>query len=194
MRRRTLALLLAVVGVLASCGIPTDGEPSEIAQDALPEALQAEQPTPTTAPTDVITPASEVMVVFYDAEGDCTEFPRQLPTDFGEVDLLTTLIEGPQSEEQDQGVTTSLLPDLEVLSVSNPSGAGVVQVQMSDDFTSPGQDEVAKAAGQIVATLIRAYPDTEAVQFVREDGTAVPINIGEEGQTEAPLVETDLCP
>lgn len=171
MKRRFLPLLLAVAAVgMAACGIPTDGEPTEVAQDALPEALRTDQATSTTVTEEVIQAPRTVRVVFRSQEGGLVRIDRSLPQNPTPVNVVTKLIEGPTEAELDEGVKTDLDPQVPVVSVSEPDGAGTVEVEMDGEFWDMGQELLRGALEQIVVTLIEAWPEITGVLFVQEGG------------------------
>jgi spore germination protein GerM len=171
---------LALVALVAGCGIPTESSARPIDRSALPQTL-VEQPTTTTVPSD---PAGKTMwadLFLVSSKNDVdtlastkveilnvvdtASFPRQ---------VIEQLIAQQPREGSVNDLTNAIPPTLQVLNASLDD-AGVLDLDLSDLGTVEGSAQ-RLAAAQIVFTAT-AIPDINGVRFsIDGEPAAVPLD------------------
>ncbi|MEH0975246.1 GerMN domain-containing protein [Micromonospora sp. CPCC 205546] len=153
--------MLVVLGLLAGCGVPTEGAPRAVAPPPgpfpSPGAVVA-TPSPTLAAgrtTEVLCFVRDDRLVRVERRVDGT------PT----VDAqLQHLLAGPTTAERDTGLTTAL-PGAVAVAAARPRGTEV-DVDLGGPGDETGRSDEVLAFGQIVCTLT-ARSDVESVAFFR---------------------------
>jgi spore germination protein GerM len=186
MRRRhpVLAVLLAALtlaAVLAACGIESDSSPRELAEDDLPEALQAT--TSTTTP-DGSAPTRTVDLWFLSNELLALA-PREVEVRDQVDGAIEALLSGPTEEERDEGYTTSIPAGTELIRTDPAEDEQLLTINLSEDLQALGASELRNSVAQLVFTATSFSSTIERVRF-QIDGEVVRVP-AREGQL-APVV------
>ena len=189
MRRRLAGLALVVV--LAGCGVPTSGDPETIPAAEIPYGLASPTPTDaTTAPMETTLVQTGIYLVT--PEDILVARGRELSG--GQLDerleeLLGQLAIGPSAQELADELSSSLPPEveLEVTEVAD----GTVTIDIAGPVEAPTGSESRLAVGQIVLTAT-SLAGVRAVRLTREgDVVDAPLPDGE--LTSAPLTADDYA-
>ena len=187
-RRRAVAVLgaataLAFVG--AGCAIPTGG-PVALAPSKVPFGLLNRHPPTTT--TTLPKPCSLVPVkVFFldsNANNHLTPADRVICAPAPLTAILTDLIAGPSSSEQNAALTTAIPNDVIVLSATT-SGM-IVTVNFNSAFGSIVGTATEEAVAQVVATVSNANGVGTGVIFQIE-GVRISVPIANGSQVPGPI-------
>ena len=183
---RALVAVAAIGAIGAACGVPQDEKPRALSEDGVPFGLLSPATTQTTAP--VVQPAASAVV--YLVRGDrLIAVQRQVRAPVSSGRLLTALLEGPTEAEAEAGFRTAISSEARVRDVT--ASAGVVTIELSDQFVEvAGQDQII-ALAQIVFTATET-DHAGAVRF-RLAGEAVEVPRGDGTLTSAPLTRADYA-
>ena len=182
--RRVATLLMAAV--LAGCGVPQDEEPRALSKDGVPFGLLS---TSTTQTTVVVNEPSVLGVVYFVRDDRLIPVQRQVRAPASSGRLLSALIEGPTEAESEAGFRTAISSQARVRDVT--TSAGVVTIELTDEFVEvAGQDQIL-ALAQIVFTATETDA-TGAVRF-RLAGEPVEVPRGDGTLTSAPLTRADYA-
>lgn len=178
MRSRRLAVGLTVAAVLAAgCGLPTDGDPQELATDDLPSDLVApaqdedERPLPPseTVPIDLYFDAGEETLVVA---------TRDHPAPANLASVVRTLLEGPTEQERDDGLSTAIPAEWTLVEATLTVETGVGTVDLDTGETSLTGDELRRAFAQLVLTITE-LEGVDSIRFLANgEPTEVPIDDG----------------
>jgi hypothetical protein len=193
MRRRLRGVTgLAVLALLAGCGVTTGGSPEELAPSEVPYGLLSPAPT-TPAPSSVAPVGGRPRV--YLVSPDDVLVPNGRDVGSGGlhdrlVDLLGQLTSGPTSDEREEELTTALPPGAEL------SVTAVDDDAVTVDLTGPGEApsglQSRLAVAQIVLTAT-SLPGIRSVLLTSDgDPLEAPLPSGE--LTTAPLQADDFDP
>lgn len=145
------AIITALLGVLAGCGISTDDQPRDV--------LASERPiVPTTAADGSAQPGSGAIVFFVGPPGEAATAPL---VGVGRSDaadataLLTTLLEGPTDNEQTELGLRTAIPTGTVLLATSLDSQGTLTVDLGADFLASAGDVLLDAVAQLVFTATR---------------------------------------
>ncbi|MGZ4762232.1 MAG: GerMN domain-containing protein [Ilumatobacteraceae bacterium] len=167
MIRRLTTISSVLLGLIAACGIPANGDVSRIPDqkigvlgEALPTTTTTTPPTtlePTTTTIPELTSttiATEDVTLYFISGGLLQPFTRALPKRPSAGQVLAALQEGPPSNELGVGLRSAVpSPALAPLRVSE-DGSGVATVDLSTNFFALVMPEDQRVAiGQIVLTL-----------------------------------------
>lgn len=187
--RRT-AVLVALAGVTAACGVPTADAPSAIPASDVPFGLLSTAPSSAAATPS--TPQSVRPLVFLlDAAGRLV--PRRRPLPRGPLhdelaDLLANLADGPTGQERGQQFSTALPPGTRLSVTAVDGSTATVDIVGSTD---PSGRSSRLAAGQIVLTAT-SLPGIDAVRLRRNgDPVEAPLPGGQ--LTTDPLTANDYA-
>lgn len=175
----TLAAM-AVVGLLAGCGIPRDDEPRALDParapvGALPRASSVPEPV-----------GNDRVALYFIRDGLVAPATRPVPQSTSVEPLLELLFAGPTSTEQAAG-TSSLIPaSLSVVSVRQQGSTVVVTLGGSEGLVRPQ----VLAFAQIVATLT---PDRATGVRFRLDGADLAVPRSDGSLTDAPVSRADYA-
>jgi hypothetical protein len=161
--RRVAPLLVAVLlsVLLAACSISSDGAPHDVPADKRSELETAGPVEPSggvTAGDDrifLIGPDGKLRTVFRLSNGTA-------------VGRISSLLEGPNPDDQARGLTTALPEDLVLNSVS--PGGNIVAIDLGPQITQLPAADLVPAIGQLVYTASQLNPEAEVVITV--DGVA----------------------
>ncbi len=163
-RRRRLGAVVALVVLLAGCGIPRD--------DA-PRAMSEEPVTSTTSTTEAGTGTATVVLPVAETRKLVTR-DRRIDGAATPATVLDALLMEPSEQEVADGLTTFIPPATEALSVEEVDGVWVVT--MNGAWGELQGTTALYAYAQVVLTLTQRPPSVERVRFVvEEDGEAVPV-------------------
>lgn len=153
-RARWLAVpILAMLPLLAGCGLTEQGEPQVIASENLPPDLLDPNPLPSTTPSGG---TALVSVYLFERVGDTerlAEVRRPAANAVAPAERIAALLSQPTEEEADAGLTTRIPPDTVLLDVVHDEDARELVVNLSDELFSIQGEELAKAFAQIVWTV-----------------------------------------
>lgn len=189
-RARALAVL-ALLAVLAGCGVPTGGEPSTIAAADVPYGLADPAPAPTpTAPPEAVADASLVhWVTAADAlvprvrEVGGTSRRARL------ADLLEQLADGPTAAERDEQLSTALPPEIRLRVTGLDGGTATIGVDALAE--APAGVAGRQAVAQIVLTAT-SVPGIDAV-LLELAGEPIEAPLPDGALTDQPLTASDYA-
>ena len=181
--------LLALVLVLAGCGVPAGGPPQAIPSSEVPYGLADPRPSatapevtePVAAPSEVFLVGDDEVLVGRPREVDGPSVRERL------ADLLAALVEGPTAAERDEQLSTLLTPDVQ-LSVTGLDGR-TATIDLGLPTGAPSGAAGRRAVAQIVltATSVRGV---DAVRLtLAGDPVEAPLPSGQ--LTSAPLTAAD---
>ena len=184
--RRPRLLLLALVVVLAACGVPDEDEPRELAADDLPADL-LEPPVTTPGPSTPGAVTSAAEIYFMGAER-LVGVERQVDPPADPTEVIELLLDGPNSQEQDRSISTEIPPETELLD-ARLSRTGVLTIDLSEEIN----DIRAEAQQRAIAQLVFTATDLEQVAEVlfEVEGEAKPVPVGDGRQESAPVDRLD---
>ncbi len=169
------ALMLA----LTACAIPTQKAPSTLPPSKVPFGLLNRNLPTTTTSQPKPTPSVPVKVFFLNSTDQLDPVQRFEPPPASLTAVLTTMLEGPSSQETAQGVVTAIPGNVRVLSASGSQS--LVTVNMNTAFGQIIGNNIELAVAQIVATIAAENGCGTEVLF-EIDGlhTSVPVANGQQ--------------
>ncbi len=175
------AVVMAVAGALAACGIPAGSRPHALARDDVPFGLlQPSSPT-TTSTSKPPAVAVSVPIFLIGTDGHLVSVARDVPVPAPLAAVLGALVDGPTTSESALGLATAVPPPTMVLSAT--VAAGIATVNLAGPFAQlVGQaqiDAVAQfvftATGQPGVTGVSFELSGQAVQVPVAGGAQVPV-------------------
>jgi spore germination protein GerM len=170
---RRLAAVIAVVLVVAGCGINSDSAPRDINSDRQGELAEFGRPNNQA-------PAGGSRIFLVDAASAQNPVVRAVARDVpARVDtLITALLEGPTVSERARRLRTAIPAGTELLDWRYEA-AGQVTLNLSANILDASGDSLVAAVAQIVYTLnefdladgVRLLVEGEARQWPTGDGT-----------------------
>lgn len=185
---RNLTRIAVVALALASvaCGVPQDDAPRELSRDGVPFGLLSPATTQTTA---VISQPAVSGVVYLVRQDRLVAVQRQVRSPVSSGRLLTALLEGPTESEAAAGFRSAISSEARVRDVT--ASAGVVTIELSEEFVEvAGQDQIL-ALAQIVFTATET--DTAGAVRFRLAGEPVEVPRGDGTLTSAALTRADYA-
>jgi spore germination protein GerM len=164
---RGVGAALALILIVAGCGVGGQNEPDLIAAENVPDGLlDRDLPTSTTTPATPQT--STVFVYFVRVQGDVAtleEVQREVGNAGSALERVTALLEQPPSgDETDDGLQTAIPSGTALLDLQVSSDRQLATVDLSSEFLDiEGQGQRA-AFAQVVWTATRT-PGIERVRF-----------------------------
>lgn len=157
-RRRLAAVLVPLLLVAGSCGIPLGGGP-----EVLPGGVVTPALTAPAEPGSEVEPASRV-TIFLVREGHLEPVTRSTPAArLGAA--VRSLLEGPTAAEVVAGYRTAITPSTALRSAAVGGTTGVLD--LSSELVEIGGQEQILAIAQLVLTAT-AVPGVERVRFLLE--------------------------
>lgn len=192
-RRRVAraAWIVAVAGLVAACGVPSDEAPRAISATDVPFGLLDAVGTTTTTASLVpeLQPGVAVTVYLLDRDGLLLPVSRRSSVG-GPVDVLRALLEGPRPDESAAGLRSALPVATELLAFRTGPETGAAIVDLSDDFLTVQGEQQIKAVAQVVLTLTE-LPGITGVRFAFE-GQVRPVFRAQGDLTDAPLTRASF--
>ena len=173
---------VATATALAACGVSVQAEPHPV-----------QLPGRSTAPATTQTPAVQgelAQTLYLIKDTHLVAVSRATPEQVTASEQLASLLSGPTTTEQQQGLSSSLLGTELGLSVQNRSGQAIVELATSLEGTGRTDDILAFA--QIVCTLT-SRGDIHTVTFTRA-GEPVEVPRADSSLTRDPLTAADYAP
>lgn len=178
MKRKSPLLLVAVLLLAVSCGIPLDSSPRSIPDEELAAVT-------TTTTTTVV--ESGTKALFYYFAGDdkllmtSREVERLTPND-----VISTALTPPSEDDSALGLTTQVPEGVEL--VDWYAEGSVLTINLSEEFGIPQSPQVSRAAAQIVYSISQNFLGTGDLPRVNKyrfqiEGEDFPIVV-ESGQKE----------
>lgn len=165
-------LLLVLLVLLCSCGLPGAGTVKRVEDESVPRRL-LDPDAPSAATTGTTAAPGSVPVIFWLVDEDrltpsaagasCTQTPEVVVRS-----LLDQLAAGPAEEARASGRSTAIPPESVPTLVDIRAGTAWVEV---DPETSISADRLPAAVGQIVLTVTSA-PGVVSVAVVSDDAPA----------------------
>ncbi|WP_040337608.1 GerMN domain-containing protein [Candidatus Blastococcus massiliensis] len=184
-----LAAALALLLVLAGCGVPTGGQPAAIPESDVPYGLtEPSAPSATSAPPEVLPDTSRVYLI---GPGDAL-VPRGRELNGSTrrerlAELLEALAEAPTAAERDEQLSTALPPEVELTVTSLQNGTATIDVSAFAASALAGR----RAVAQIVLTAT-SVPGVSAVLLeLAGEPIEAPLPGGE--LTDDPLAAEDYA-
>lgn len=177
--RRTVGLLLALVCLLAACGIESDSEPRDITGDRQQQLSEVGRGN-----NDI--PAGGNRIFLLDAAAAQNAVVRAVARDVDAEPraLVQALLDGPTASERARRLRTAIPAGTELLDVAY-IGPGLLAVDLSATLLEASGDTLVAALSQIVYTLSQLDSITE-VQL-RVNGQIRQWPTGDGTLTSAPL-------
>jgi spore germination protein GerM len=175
----TVAVLAGLAALaLAGCGVPVGGSPVVLANRQVnPGAL-----APQTAPTRQ---GTQTWIYVLTASGTPTPVERYVPPDLctSYAELLDRLVQGPDSQEEEDGFYSAIPGGTEVLSVAPRAvTAKPTTTPITVDFTSSFGDVTGEAqvlaVEQVVYTIDLLDPSAQVIFEIDGQPTEVPVSSG----------------
>lgn len=186
-----LGLVVAVTMGLSGCVVPDDADPRAVDPSSVPFSLLG---TSTTSVTEPQSPnARQVAIPIYLVGNDTAqlvEVTRVVSAPSTVRAALGELLNGPNTEELSNGLTSAIARSTELLGVDGPH-EGVVTVNLSDDLRSISGQGQRLALAQVVYT-VTAAPGVRGVLFAFE-GDLSEVPNGEGQLTAEPLERSDFA-
>jgi spore germination protein GerM len=154
--RRAVAALVALLCVLAGCGVPADPAPRDIPAEDVPFGLLD---TATTTTTGRPLPRATV-TVFLVNDDRLAAVDRQVPAPASAAGILAAVPAGPTPQEAAAGLRSALTTQLGMVEVTG----GIATVTLSQDFANAPVGEQILALAQLVYTATE-LGDVHGVQF-----------------------------
>lgn len=160
-RRRAGSLVLfaaIAIATIGACSLPTDHTPRAIDRSRLPEVLQPEESTTTSAPA-TNAPAAKLWLI---DDGEVSMVERKVTNLSPKV--LIEAIRAPVSKvDKESGRTSYVPPDLRVIGSSFDNH--VLTVNLTDEINNVASPNNKLAYKQMVFTLVDSLPDVRRVAF-----------------------------
>ncbi|WP_020521625.1 GerMN domain-containing protein [Catelliglobosispora koreensis] len=179
---RVIAVAITAPMAASACGVSVQAEPHPV-----------ELPGRSTAPATSQTPAPQgelTQTLYLIRDSHLVAVTRNTPKQLTAAEQLASLLSGPTSAEQQQGLSSSLLGTDLGLSVQNRNGQAIVELATSLEGTGRTDDILAFA--QIVCTLT-SRGDIHTVTFTRA-GEPVEVPRANSSLSRDPLTAADYTP
>jgi len=183
--------VLALLAVLAGCGVPTGGEPSTIAATDVPYGLAEPAPPPSPTPSpEAVADASRVHWV----TASDTLVPRVREVSGTTrrarlADLLEQLAAGPTAAERDEQLSTALPPDIRLRVTGLDGGTATIGVDALVE--APAGVAGRRAVAQVVLTAT-SVPGVDAV-LLELGGEPIEAPLPDGELTDRPLTAQDYA-
>lgn len=163
--------LIAVVAIVAACGVPTQDAAHRIDDDQVPLGLlEADTSAPAALPTEPARPSLTTMV--YLVRDDRLVPVERSVADLGPQEVMAALLAGPTPDEEASGLHSALEPG-ELVNSAQHTGDGA-RVDLAAAFTAGTAGEQRTALAQITYSLTE-IPGISAVAFTLDgEPTNVP--------------------
>lgn len=173
-RRFAIALfVVATVGTVAACSLPTDHAPRAIERDRLPAILNPTQ-GPTTTIAEVGT-AKDAQICFANV-GDVQCVHRKVK-DLTAAVLFETLVAGPTTAESALGFSSFIPPATELIGSSLDDH--ILRLNLSDAINDVNSPNNKTAYAQIVYSMIKSIPTVRLIAIsVDGKATKIPTDTG----------------
>jgi len=184
--RAAFAAVLAVVGLLAACGLPKDGSPREIAADKIPFGLLGPS---TTAPSNVQVEGGTIVHLYFIDGSQLRSVSRSVARRDVKL-VLEQLVKG-LTDSDPLGIRTAIPKDTTVVDVQ-PEGNNVV-VTLSAQILAVASTEQRNAFAQLVYTTTDLGVDGVRFRVVDASGNN-PQDVQpptDEGTHAGPLTRSD---
>jgi spore germination protein GerM len=172
-RAAVLVALLACVVAPAGCGLTTNDEPEQLAQEDVPDDLldpagTSDQPEPPVVGEEVSTDTATVYFLRADDSGAFVVVPvqRQVASPVTAARRLEALIQLPPDQfERDDGIATRVPEDARVVGRPESTEGGVLEVNLSENFYDLQGEASRLAFAQVVYTATE-IDGVSAVRFL----------------------------
>lgn len=182
-------IALAMLLVLAGCGVRDDSAPRALAPEGVPFSLLGSSTTITAPPVPTVQQVPVSVFLVNNETGLLVEVERSVAPPASVEAALQALLRGPTEDELAQGLRSSVPRSTELLGVEGPTG-GLITIDLND-LTSIGGQGQRLALAQIVFTGTAA-PDVDRVIFEFE-GEASEVPNGQGESTAQPLTRADFA-
>ena len=181
MKPAHVVLAVATVLGLSACGVGVEDDPREVQP---PIEFQ------TAAPTASSPPAGNTRItqrLYFLRDGNLVPVTRRVTSAPTVASLLAELVAGPTQAESNAGLTSALLGNGVVASVT--TRGSLIDVELVAGTADTGRTDEIPALGQIVCTLTGS-PGVTGVRFT-SDGQAISVPRDDASLTQGPLVCED---
>ena len=188
--RRTgaLVVVLAVLAVLAACGVQEDRVPRPLAQEEVPFGLLAPA-TSIAEPAPGSGDGVRSTIWFVDNDGLLARSRRMIPEPVDVADVVRALLEPVTQAEAAAGLRTNIPPGTELLGIEGPTD-GLVTLDLSGEFLTVTGGVQRLALAQVVFTVTGlANVDRVLFQF---DGRPAEVPGRGDELTDEPLTRDDF--
>lgn len=184
---RTIArvAIVACLGALVACGVPSDRGPRAIPQRDVPFDLLA---APTTSPPTTQFQAREIVPIYLIGSGRLALVTREVQPPASLLRIVQALLAGPTADESGSGLRTAITGQTNVLSIRVQET--IATIDLSGGFADIGGREQILALAQLVYTTT-ARPAVRGVRLSL-DGRVVEVPRGDGTLTQEPLRREDF--
>lgn len=184
------ACVVAAMGLLAGCGMPTDGSARPIPSSEIPAALFASPPA-TAAPPTTLQPnhGTPTSIYFFDVSLVLVPQQRELRAPLTLQGILNALDDGPTGNEFKLGIQTFIPVGAHLLGIGVKRQTATVGLDSS--FSSMDLTQTINAFAQIVYS-VTALDGVHSVRF-EYGGTAFPAEIGNGQIVYTPVTRHDYA-
>lgn len=187
-RRAAMGAVVAVVSVVAACGVREDRSPRPLASDEVPFGLLAPatsivEPSPGTSDTEQST------IWLVDNEGLLARSRRAIQPPVDVVDVIQVLLDPVTEAEAAAGLRSNIPAGTELLGVDGPAN-GLVTVDLSGEFLAVTGELQRLALAQVVFT-VSGLANVDRVLF-RFDGQDAEVPGRGDELTGEPLTRADF--
>lgn len=187
-----VGVLVALLLLVAACGLPGDGAVSRVDDDSVPYGL-LDADGSSSADTDGPAAQGPGPVIFWLSPGDrllpsATDTTCDQPVEVVVESLLGELAAGPTSEAREEGRSTAIPPESALLLADLADGRVEVDLQSE---TSISAERLPAAVGQIVLTMT-SVAGVDSVTLVSDGGT-VPVPLPGGALTDEPVTGEDYA-
>jgi predicted small lipoprotein YifL len=181
---RGLLLGMTVLLTLGSVACGGGSGPVEVPSEEIPFPLERSPATPTPS-------GGSAVAIYLVRGGRLAGVERTVSAAVSpEEAVMRALLDGPTSEERDQGLTTAVPPATGLIAVG--TFEGVAEVDLSDEFQGPATPEdVLLRVAQVVWTLV-ALPRVNAVRF-SIDGEPISVITDAQVMVDRPVTAPDYA-
>ena len=185
-RRRLAALVLAVVAVVAGCGVPTDDGPRALPAGEVPAELLGTDAVTTTSSVP-LGQTARVRIFLVGGAGDTERLvsvERTVQAPATVERMLAQLTLGPNREELSAGLRSALLPGTVINSVVIEANIAIIDLAEGRGISASGPDKILALAQMVYsATELR---EVGGVRFT-VDGTRAETPTGTGVLTTGPV-------
>ena len=182
--RRYVVVVLTLLVLGATCGVPSDHDPREIDAQNVPFSLLAPTAgaTSTTTPSG-LAPMTHLTIYLADADGNLVAVQRDVSAPGTVRKAIVALLRGPTPNEADR-LHSAITSDTKLLRISGPKD-GLVTIDLSRQLLDVTGKQQIVALAQVVYTAT-SRRDVEHVLF-RVDGKPKEVPTGDGTLTAQPL-------
>ena len=182
MRRRAIA---ALASLLVSCRIPSDESPRAIDPDGVPFGLLEQDQPGSTVDGSARVPVD----VFFVGNDRLVAATRDVAAPVTADKAVQALLSGPTNTEAGRNLRTAIAATA-AISVTPPVD-GLIRIELSPSFATPGATNQVLAVAQIVYTVTALFPESRVSFTLAGRPVEVPVDDGT--LTRSPVGRTEFA-